>query len=261
MDPATAAARDRTLRSRYELKYLVNDATAAALDRELRAFMTLDRFSRGRAGEAYRLASVYYDSADLRLCRESLEGRAIRFKLRARVYSDDPGAPCFVEVKRRLDRTIRKSRAVLARDDVVRLFDGPGAPEARLRAGGADLREFKFLRDAVDARPAALIRYRRKAYEDAADSDNRLRVTFDTDLECAPADGPVPRLDGPRWRAPLPGATILEVKFTGRFPAWLSRVAARYGISSQSVSKYTIGARYLDGAGALRRPDRSWGAA
>ena len=88
---------DRTLRCRYEIKYVVSEAKAMALMQFIEAYLPLDRYSKLRKDGAYPIVNLYMDSHNLRLCRESLEGHKNRFKLRIRSYTNDLDAPCFLE--------------------------------------------------------------------------------------------------------------------------------------------------------------------
>ena len=54
----------------------------------------------------YPIVSLYLDSPDLQLCRESLTGVKNRFKLRIRSYTDEPEYPRFLEIKRRINQVI-----------------------------------------------------------------------------------------------------------------------------------------------------------
>ena len=58
---------DRMLACRYELKYLISEATAAAMDRYLRPFLEYDRYSKLQRGGMYPIVSLYLDSHDMQL--------------------------------------------------------------------------------------------------------------------------------------------------------------------------------------------------
>lgn len=96
--------------NRFELKYFISESQAAVIKKLIKPYTQPDPYCLNQPGGAYPLASLYLDSPDLRLCRESLEGHKNRFKLRIRRYSDDLSSPSFFEIKRRVDRVIIKSR-------------------------------------------------------------------------------------------------------------------------------------------------------
>ena len=99
------------------------------------------------------------------------------------------------------------------------------------------LDQFLYYRGALLARPKVLVRYKRLAYEGGA--ENRVRVTFDRDLCAKVTDIPEVSMSGPGWQPCPMSGEILEIKFTGRYPPWLSHMVKAFGLISQSMSKYT----------------------
>ena len=83
-----------------------------------------------------------------------------------------------------------------------------------------------------------LVRYLRRAYE--GNMENRVRVTFDRQLAYKVSSDSEVLLNGRGWQhSPITlNSVILEVKFTGRYPAWLGRMAEYFDLRQQSVSKY-----------------------
>ena len=84
---------------RVDRKYVVPRATALALVAAVAGThraLAID----GRRATTYR--SVYFDTADLRCCRDHVAGRRRRFKVRSRLYVED--ALCRLEVKARSGR-------------------------------------------------------------------------------------------------------------------------------------------------------------
>ena len=77
-----------------------------------------------KPNNAYMISSVYLDSDNLKLCRESLDGTKNRFKLRIRSYTDDLDYPRFFEIKRRVNTIIIKSRARVMSHSVNPLLTG-----------------------------------------------------------------------------------------------------------------------------------------
>jgi len=230
---------DRTLGCRYELKYIVSEATAIAIDNFIKPHMPVDRFSKLQPDGYYPIVSLYLDSMDYRLCRESLTGEKNRFKLRIRSYSDDTQYPTFFEIKRRINTTIMKSRAPARHEDIAPLLRGLSLPKEGVRTNIDALNQFQFYCSAIMAKPAILIRYLRKAYEE--DTENRVRITFDRELCYRVSNEPKVELNGEGWRhsyTTMEGV-ILEIKFTSRFPLWLTRLVRTFNLKARSVSKFT----------------------
>ncbi|MBN1846626.1 MAG: polyphosphate polymerase domain-containing protein [Sedimentisphaerales bacterium] len=228
---------ERSLWSRHEMKYLISESTAAAVTQYIKAYTHLDRHSEFKPNNAYMISSVYMDSPELRLCRESLDGQKNRFKLRIRTYTDDPDYPRYFEIKRRVTTIIVKSRARVMYHSVKPLLAGEliSLPDHDIES--ENLRQFLLYMHSINAKPVVGIRYMRQAFEGVI--DDRVRITFDRELSYNTNDNPLLKTTDPGWYlVPLSNKVILEIKFTGTYPAWLDRMVKYFGLKSQSVSKY-----------------------
>jgi len=219
--------------SRFEYKYRLPRGMAESVRACVAAHLPLDRYSESADDGYYDISSLYLDSADLRLCRESLAGQKNRFKLRIRAYDDEPANPVFLEVKRRLNSVIVKDRVPMPRDQLGRLAD----PTGGCQEDGAQ--QFHLYRNLLAAQPQSLVRYQRLAYEGAG--HNRVRVTFDRDLSCRLCSQWAVEVHGGLWRRVLADQVVLEIKFDGRFPSWVQELVRRFQLQAQSVSKYCLG--------------------
>jgi len=234
---------DRTLGCRHELKYHIAESKAVAVARFVSPFLQLDRYCKLQRSGDYPIVSLYVDSEDLQLCRESLRGHKNRFKLRIRSYTDDPDYPRFFEIKRRLNTIIIKSRARVMDYDVPALLAGRSLPPQDYTADVKTIDQFQFYMNSIRARPAILVRYMRQAYE--GDSHNRVRVTFDRHLAYNVTRLPEVRLGGSGWRQNpyTVNGVVLEIKYTGHFPVWLSEMVRYFDLRQQSISKYASSIR------------------
>lgn len=236
---------DRTLTSRFELKYLLDDLRVDALRSFIAPFTRPDPFCAGRPGLRYEIASLYFDTADHLLCEMTRQGVKNRFKLRIRCYDDDPATPVFLEVKRRMNRTILKHRARLTRSEARRAVTGLLAHDASgWERATPEAQEFMGLVAACAARPVCRVRYRREAYE--ARSGGPLRISLDTGVEYLPTPELDLELGAPGWRSSRIPGTILEIKYTDAFPPWVSDLVHLLGIGAQSVAKYVLSMDCLD---------------
>jgi len=236
--PAKRVTADRMLACRYEMKYLVDEIRAAGIVRYIRPFLQPDRYSKLQRGGMYPIVSLYLDAPDLQLCRESLTGVKNRFKLRIRSYTDEPEYPRFLEIKRRLNQVIFKSRARVADQDVPILLQARSLPPQGYTTDEAALSQFQLYLAAIRGHPVVLVRYLRQAFEGT--SEDRVRVTFDRELCYKVTDEPQVRLGGSSWRdhALTTGYTILEIKFTGCYPIWLTRLVREFDLEVTPISKY-----------------------
>ncbi len=75
---------------RHEMKYHITEQQALGIAQFIRPFLQPDRYCKLQPGGSYPIVSLYFDSGDLQLCRQSLEGQKNRCKLRIRSYTDEP---------------------------------------------------------------------------------------------------------------------------------------------------------------------------
>jgi SPX domain protein involved in polyphosphate accumulation len=227
---------DNTLRCRYEMKYVVNESRAYALMRFVEAYLPLDKYCKASREGFYPIASLYLDSHNLQLCRESLEGHKNRFKLRIRNYNDDPEYPCFFEIKRRMNNIIIKDRARVMRGDIVNFLSRASLPADDGSKGYQSLKQFRLYMNSINAEPVVKVRYMRRAYED--DSHNRVRITFDRNLCFKTTGASDISINGDNWQDHLLNGYVMEIKFTDHYPAWLSSMVKCFNLNKQSFSKY-----------------------
>jgi hypothetical protein len=236
--PKKKVAVDSMLACRYEMKYLVNEIEAAGIVNYVQPFLPPDRYSKLHPGGQYPIVSLYLDSPELQLCRESYDGVKNRFKLRIRSYTDEPEYPRFFEIKRRINRVIMKSRARVTDKDVPLLLEGRSLPPQGYTTDLEALNQFQMYVAAIHAGPVVLIRYLRQAFEGT--TEDRVRVTFDRELCYKVTEEPYVRLGGSGWQRNnlTTGYTILEIKFNGRYPAWLTRLVRHFNLEVRAISKY-----------------------
>lgn len=236
MDVANTRLPDRTAGTRfcrYEFKYRLPRGMAAAVRSCVVPHLPHDLYSQPAPDHHYDIVSLYLDSADLRLCRESLEGHKNRFKLRIRGYDDDSDHPVFLELKRRINTVIMKDRVATSRRTLADLATAQGRC---IFDDGA--RQFGLYLQCLAAQPQTLVRYRREAFEGQGPS--RVRITFDRGLSCRRTQDWTVSLGGCGWRSVLGDEVVMEIKFDGRFPVWLQALVRRFQLQARSVSKYAL---------------------
>jgi hypothetical protein len=223
--------------SRFECKYIIPPHRISALRQWMQMFIAPDPFAARQCGNTYTISSRYLDSGDLHLYRMTKKGIKNRFKLRIRTYSDDPSAPVFFEIKRRIDRVIRKSRVRLNPHEAREILHGCKHPSEVLKDLELHhLETFLELMRSLSARPVISVRYDREAYESL--DGCRLRLTLDHDLVFT-------RLEDftrpPRWEnkcaVPMVG-TLLEIKFSNHYPQWVGEMIRHFELQKTPYSKY-----------------------
>lgn len=221
------------LKTRFEIKYRISNEHAAAVSAWIRGYMDPDE--NGEGGEAsYDVHSLYLDSTDWSIYRDTRNGLFRRFKLRARTYEFTPQAPVFLEVKSRAGEAMWKSRAEVSRPEAIRILAGEPALNSRPTPA---LEEFLMQRDLRNAIPASWVTYRREAWV-GQDRETLVRVTFDSKIRCG-----IPTADlsePPAWYD-LPDVrdvVILELKYTYSYPPWIAELVRRFNLDRKSMSKY-----------------------
>jgi SPX domain protein involved in polyphosphate accumulation len=238
----------RELFSRFELKYLINWRQMNAFKEGIAPFVVPDEH--GSRGE-YRIASLYYDSPDLRAYFEKINGYIKRFKVRIRTYgSATPDSTAFLEIKQRYDQALTKKRCALPLRDAYRFMDGD---EDDIAGSHPEvLRELTLLRHRYRLQPTIVIAYQRQAFRGIYEPD--LRVTFDTALKGDASDLTL-ESGGESGRYLLqPHKVVLEVKLTNRAPTWLLALLAKHECPIRRISKYCLGVERCLNLPPLWRP-------
>jgi hypothetical protein len=222
---------------RFECKYLITEAQAHAVRRYLAPYVEPDPHAAGRPDHRYPIASLYLDTPDLRLHRETVEGLRNRYKLRVRSYSDDANTPVFLEIKRRNNQVTQKQRCAARRSDVLGLLttgerNGKHMPPADRKV----FDEFAQRLQHIGARPIVVVRYEREAL--CGIFDPHARVTFDRQIRARSVDGPRLRVQDSFWELVEGRRVVLELKFNGQCPFWMQNAIHRLGLVRTSFSKY-----------------------
>jgi hypothetical protein len=100
------------------------------------------------------------------------------------------------------------------------------------------------LRNANNADRGILVSYQREAY--VTPQDDAVRLTFDRNVQSGRFDQSlqINKLDA-RFQPKVPG-TILELKFTDRFPGWMRDLAQCFNLTRSPMAKYVACAVSLD---------------
>lgn len=178
------------------------------------------------------ICSLYLDTPDHLLIRNSIEAKAYKEKLRIRSYGV-PSSDCkvFLEIKKKFKGIVYKRRVALALTDIMQYVDD-GTPPIKSQI----MSEIDYAMHFYNhPKPAMLIAYEREAFF-AKESPN-VRITFDTNIRFRENDLALENgTDGTRI---LPDdAVIMEIKTDGGMPLWLSSALNSHNIFPSSFSKY-----------------------
>ena len=232
--------------SRFELKYLVREATAERVRDFVRCYLSMDEFGVGKPNYSYPVHSLYLDSNNLEIYWRTVNGDKNRFKLRLRYYSDHPDSPIFFEIKRRMKDVILKQRGGVRQEAVSVLlggcFPGPEHMVTKDPGGLVAVQRFCQLTTGMHAKPKSHIYYKREAY--VADNDE-VRVTMDREVFSEPNLEPTVKLKMTKPVHSYAGFVILELKFTNRFPNWFRELVRMANVMQCGAAKYLSGVQLM----------------
>lgn len=240
---------EASFRPRHEMKFIVPRMLANSIREYISSFCEADPMAVG-SPPRYKVTTLQLDSPGLSLHLAKDRELKNRFKLRVRSYGDADGTcPIFVEIKRKFNHIVSKSRVKLSRDSYVEdLAEGlsngasPGFSSLKDRD---TFGEFVRLSRSLDAGPVMRIRYERECWVGIEDST--VRITIDDKLEYQPTvDYRVFAPNQPWYQADLSVVTkrkddlvILELKCGMDVPAWLIHLVKQYRLERIGFCKYS----------------------
>lgn len=222
---------------RTELKYWVDAAFAREIEAFCRLEMVPDR------GGTQRNVSIYLDSPAHELYRAHRARVPDRFKLRARRYGT-AAEVVFLEIKRKIGAVTLKERCEVAARDVPALL--ARSWRQRPETDRPDILErFLFLCETITSEPKLVVSCDRHAFRSPNPLDES-RLTIDSGIVYQPwreqhfdVDPRLDtRIDGPEVHGHSRGQVMLELKFAGTAPGWMSQLVFRFGLQRISFSKY-----------------------
>ena len=229
---------------RSEIKYLVPSAMLPALREAIAPMVNIDKHGQDYINTGYIVRSLYLDTPRLRFYTEKLDGLKERKKLRIRAYNMQTSeAPVFLEIKRKTESRISKTRAAIRFENVSRLF----APLRSSRLsdlidGGekslTSAYNFFYHLHKRNLQCVNLVVYEREAFEGKVDPS--LRITFDKNLRSKLGADPSVLYQEDEMTSILPGHFILEIKYNYTFPYWLTPILAKFNLHKQALSKYCM---------------------
>lgn len=226
---------------RYEIKYRLTPQVADDVLQHISRYMTADEHGEGGSAD-YPVHSLYLDSPDFSTYWDTKKKAYSRFKIRARCYNFEPERSFFLEIKSRSGEAMTKTRA-LATVTETRDVLGGLLPARPLEKYDSNMHAFLKVRDARRAQSTCWVTYQRTAY--VGGERGLVRITFDNHIR---AGLPTADLSEPERWYDLPevrGLSVLEVKYTGSYPAWVAEVVRRCNLNRSSMSKYRQGIEAL----------------
>lgn len=239
---------DSSFRPRHEMKFLIPFQSVAAVRDYASSFCIPDPMSKGNP-PSYKVTTLQLDSPDLSLHFAKDRELKNRFKLRVRSYGDANGdCPAFIEIKRKFDNIVSKSRVKLSRktyvEDLALSLTQGKSPKLSCESDRDTFLEFMRLCRAIDAGPVLRIRYDRECWVGLKDSS--VRITFDRNLEYQSAsDFNIFNERAPWLKAEtskkVEGTSpiILELKSGLQIPDWVIGMIRYFRLTRTGFCKYS----------------------
>lgn len=228
--------------NRQEKKYILDEGVYHELLERIEGRVFPDEYSRGDG--FYSICNIYYDTADDRLIRKSIDRPVYKEKLRLRAYGvPEAQSQAFVEIKKKCGNIVNKRRTVMTLEQ-ARAYLDEGVRPCGEGINSQILRETDYFIDFYGVLPKVYISYDRRAFLDREDTS--FRITFDSNIRTRRTDL---KLESGAYGQQLlePGKRLMEVKISGGVPTWFGRLLSEFRLYPVSFSKYgTEYRRYIE---------------
>ena len=174
--------------------------------------------------------TIYYDTPDYLLIRRSIEKPVFKEKLRLRTYGMPADAdPAFIEIKRKYNKIVYKRRIAMPYRTALAFLRSPAR-------GGQIAKELEYMLQFYPRlQPAMAMTFRRSSL--IGREDPALRITFDCNI-CWRTDSLDLSIPVHGVQLLEAGQYIMELKFSGAIPLWLSHLLSQFSCHPISFSKY-----------------------
>ena len=227
--------------ARLETKYMLSLDQAVWLTRQLHA-----RGFQCMTFGSPKIQSLYYDTEDFLLIRQSLARPVYKEKLRLRVYGE-PGCQSagFAEIKKKYNHMVYKRRVSVALADAPDLLD----PDTPSRLPDQIGLEIDWMVQRYHLIPRVLIAYDREAWINPEDPG--VRITFDRNLSFRAHTLDLSSTVS-NTALTLPDQRLMEIKIPGVYPLWLIHLLEDVSARRCHYSKYGDAYTRFIQPGALR---------
>lgn len=216
---------------RIEEKYILSAEQYRTVFARISPYLLPDEYGKST------ILSLYLDTPDHRIIRNSIEAKNYKEKLRVRSYGTaKPDGKVYFEIKKKFDKVTYKRRVGMRTGEAEVYLKEHTAP-----FGSQIMSEFNYTMGYYGwPQPAALISCEREAY--FVEGAPALRLTFDASVRYRDWDMALTR--GSEGRLLLPQDSVLmEFKTDGAMPLWLSSALGEVEAYPGSFSKYGMAYR------------------
>ena len=236
-------------RFRHELKYVIDLSEADRLFEDALQYCDWDPHVTDT--HSYEIASIYYDTDDLRFYYDREESVGYRRKIRLRSYNrEGKSVALFIEIKEKHKQFVLKKRINLRSPDILDRYERhdviPLEEVLTELEDTAEAREMRYLEDRLHLFPVVNIRYHRRPLIPKYEND--MRITLDTRIT-AGGENLAQYDDDSEESIIEPHQGVFEVKTNQSIPMWLQAILRRYAITQTRYSKYCLGVDKIYGRG------------
>jgi len=227
---------------RFEMKYIINEATSKMIQNEIKNFMIYDKFTNKE--NHYFVRSLYFDNKLNSNFNEKVDGVRSRYKFRIRTYSRNLDSPIFLEMKGRENSRTYKLRQQIQSEYLELFYDKKRYFELKkIFPNSIFIEKFIFDNYKKNLNSNVLVDYNRTPFINK--SGLYFRLTFDKNIKSLKNLKLFSNLSFKSWKECIAGYTILEVKFDSSIPLWFHRIIQNYQLRLRSISKFVISAETL----------------
>ena len=230
---------------RLEYKYVVPKSLVDDLRAAMAPYVRHDEHCSARPDRQYTVRSIYYDTRRFSCYDEKFDGFRLKKKLRIRGYdTESPGNTVFLEIKRKQEDFIAKSRAPVRWSRIREVFPGYGVGTSPLpfKPGTSEAEaagRFLYNYHRRHMLPVVLVAYEREAF--FSRFDPMLRLTFDKNVRSRLYPSLESLYSDRDAKFLTPGFFVFEVKFYLNLPVWVRALMRAFDLQRQAFSKYATG--------------------
>jgi len=215
--------------NRSENKYIIDVVTAERIKQKLNILLSSDTHS---SSGGYIVRSLYFDTPNQNDVFDKLDGLEKGHKIRIRTYDPDANN-CKIELKSKCGVYRQKQSVLISRTEAEQIIAGD---YSCLLKKGSDAALHIYLLISTGAyRPVVLIEYDRQAWYYPL---NDTRITFDSKVRGLEYYQNLFDKNPPYMSYGM-NSVILEVKFNGILPLFISHILEEFNLEQISISKYT----------------------
>lgn len=211
---------------RYEQKYLLSAEQYTSFRQQLDEYIQPDEYFRST------VCSVYYDTDDFSLIRNSIDAPVYKEKLRLRSYNvPTADSTVFIELKEKFKGLVYKRRIAMTVSEAADYLAGRAAIKDDSQPG----REIDWFLRSNRVSPKVFLASDREAYVGRENSE--LRITFDRNIRWRDYDLDL-TAGSHGEEVTQSGQVLMEIKMPESSPMWLAQMLSENRIFPTGFSKY-----------------------